>query len=520
MAENKLIKNISVMSFAILISRIMGLVRDQVMAFCFGTTYLNDAFVVGYRIPNLLRSMFGEGALSAAFVPLYNEIGIKEGKRKQINFALQVLSILTFFLLILTIIGIIFAPAIVKVLYPGLLPKTYKLAVILTRIMFPYLLWIGLSSTMIAILNSHDKFFMTGLSSALLNLGMILSMVIPRFVFHIEGEDLVRWAAVGVFGGGFLQTIINFPYLKQLGYPFKIMVKFGGEALNTLWKRFLPSLVGVGVRELNLVADSLMASFLAVGSISALEYGYRLFQFPLGMFAISTGTVLLPTYSRLVTHENYPELSKNLRIAMLNLTYLMLPITVLLMGLGKDVVQIIFQRGAFDAKATLWTTQALICYSLGLIFFSFNQTLTPLFYAHKDTRTPVRIAIRMVCLNIVLNFILMQFLQHRGLALATSITAMVNFVILLRLIHKEMPHIDFHGIFPNVLKTIVISVIMLFFLIITDHFYVATGLWKLIIKVIILSVSSIGLFYVLGLLFKLDYLKEAGTNLWKKFQKK
>ena len=520
MAENKLIKNISVMSFAILISRIMGLIRDQVMAFCFGTTYLNDAFVVGYRIPNLLRSMFGEGALSAAFVPLYNEIGIKEGKRKQINFALQVLSILTFFLLILTIIGIIFAPTIVKILYPGLVPKTYNLAVILTRIMFPYLLWIGLSSTMIAILNSHDKFFMTGLSSALLNLGMILSMVIPRFVFHIEGEDLVRWAAVGVFGGGFLQTIINFPYLKQLGYPLKIMVKFGGEALNALWKRFLPSLVGVGVRELNLVADSLMASFLAVGSISALEYGYRLFQFPLGMFAISTGTVLLPTYSRLVTYDNYPELSKNLRIAMLNLTYLMLPITVLLMGLGKDVVQIIFQHGAFDADATLWTTQALICYSLGLIFFSFNQTLTPLFYAHKDTRTPVRIAIRMVCLNIVLNFILMQFLQHRGLALATSITAMVNFVILLRLIHKEMPHIDFHGIFPNVLKTIVISVIMLVFLIITDHFYVPTELWKLIIKVIVLSVSSIGLFYVLGLLFKLDYLKEAGTNLWKKFQKK
>ena len=152
------------MSFAILISRIMGLIRDQVMAFCFGTTYLNDAFVVGYRIPNLLRSMFGEGALSAAFVPLYNEIGIKEGKRKQINFALQVLSILTFFLLILTIIGIIFAPTIVKILYPGLVPKTYNLAVILTRIMFPYLLWIGLSSTMIAILNSHDKFFMTGIS--------------------------------------------------------------------------------------------------------------------------------------------------------------------------------------------------------------------------------------------------------------------------------------------------------------------------------------------------------------------
>ena len=322
MAENKLIKNISVMSFAILISRIMGLIRDQVMAFCFGTTYLNDAFVVGYRIPNLLRSMFGEGALSAAFVPLYNEIGIEEGRRKQINFALQVLSILTFFLLILTIIGIIFAPAIVKVLYPGLAPQTYKLAVILTRIMFPYLLWIGLSSTMIAILNSHDKFFMTGLSSALLNLGMILSMVIPRFVFHIEGEELVRWAAVGVFGGGFLQTIINFPYLRQLGYPFKIIVKFGGEALNTLWKRFIPSLVGVGVRELNLIADSLMASFLAVGSISALEYGYRLFNFP-GYVCYLYRNCFITYLFKIGNSRKLSELSKNLRIAMLNLTYLM-----------------------------------------------------------------------------------------------------------------------------------------------------------------------------------------------------
>lgn len=518
MSERKLAKNISIMTVAIFFSRIMGLVRDQVMAFCFGTTFLNDAFVVGYKIPNLLRSLFGEGALSASFVPIYNEIGVTGSRRKQIDFALQVLGILTFFLLILTAVGIAFAPLIVRVLYPGLAPHTYKLAVILTRIMFPYLFWIGLSSTMIAILNSHDRFFMTGLSSALLNLGMILSMVVPRFVFHLEGEALVEWAAWGVFGGGLLQTAINLPYLRQLGYPFRVMLRFGGEALRTMWTRFIPSLIGVGIREINLVADSLMASFLAVGSISALEYGYRLFQFPLGMFAISTGTVLLPTYSRLVAQKDFSELSKNLRLAAVSLAYVMLPVTTLIFVFGGDLVRIVFQRGAFDAKASLWTEQALICYSIGLIFFSLNQTLTPLFFANKDTKTPVRVAGAMVGLNIVLNFILMQFMQHRGLALATSLTAMANFSLILYLIRRKIPAVSFSGILGNILKAAAICVFLFFLLYFAKKLIPVESLWPLVLKDGILATLGLVLFYLLGSAFKLDFLQNSLSRLWKKRQ--
>ncbi|MBW6514108.1 MAG: murein biosynthesis integral membrane protein MurJ [Candidatus Syntrophosphaera sp.] len=516
MSEKKLAKNISIMSVAIFLSRIMGLVRDQVMAFCFGTTFLNDAFVVGFRIPNLLRSLFGEGALSASFVPIYNELGVHEDKRRQMDFALQVLGILAFFLFILTVLGIIFAPLIVRVIYPGLPPRTYSLAVILTRIMFPYLTWIGLSSTMIAILNSHDRFFMTGLSSALLNLGMILSLVLPRFVFGIEGVALVRWGAWGVFAGGFLQTVINFPYLKQLGYPFKLMLNFGGEALRTMWTRFVPSLIGVGIREINLIADSLMASFLAVGSISALEYGNRLFHLPLGIFAISTGMVLLPTYSRLVAKQDFGELSKNLRFAAVSLAYVMLPVTVLIITLGGDLVKILFERGAFDAKATLWTTQALVFYSLGLIFFSLNQTLTPLFFANKDTRTPVRVAAAMVGLNIVLNFVLMQFLQHRGLAFASSITAMVNFFLLLRLLRKKMPQVDFSGILPNILKALLICAVLLALLLAANQLIPPLGTGLLILKDAGLVALSLAIFYLLGLWLKLDYLRSALSLVWKK----
>ncbi|MDZ4120864.1 MAG: lipid II flippase MurJ, partial [Candidatus Cloacimonadaceae bacterium] len=239
MSNRKLANNISVMSIAVFLSRILGLVRDQVMAYFFGTTYLNDAFNVAYNIPNLLRRLFGEGALSAAFVPIYNEIGIEEGRKQQVDFALNVLSILTMLLSALTLLGIAFAPWIVRALYPGLAEQTTVQAITLTRIIFPYLFFIGLSSTFIAVLNSHDYFFMTGLSSAMLNIGMISTILLPHFVLGYTKQDLIIWAGWGVFWGGFLQTIINLPYLRRVGYRFKLVISFGGKALQTMWKRFI-----------------------------------------------------------------------------------------------------------------------------------------------------------------------------------------------------------------------------------------------------------------------------------------
>ncbi|PKN77591.1 MAG: murein biosynthesis integral membrane protein MurJ, partial [Candidatus Cloacimonetes bacterium HGW-Cloacimonetes-1] len=309
MSQKHLARNISIMSIAITFSRLLGLIRDQVMAYFFGTSYLNDAFNVAYNIPNLLRRLFGEGALSASFVPIYNEIGIKKGKAHQLDFALNVLSILTLLLTFLTFIGVVFAPYIVKALYPGLEPGTTLMAVKLSRIIFPYLFFIGLSSTFIAILNSHDYFFMTGLSSAMLNIGMVLTVMVPHMIWGLSGEQLIIWAGWGVFLGGLLQTIINLPYLKRIGYNFKVVIRFSGEAISALWKRFIPSMIGIGIREINLIADTLMASFLPTGSITALGFGNRLMQLPLGIFAISTGTAVLPLYSRYVTEHKYTELS-------------------------------------------------------------------------------------------------------------------------------------------------------------------------------------------------------------------
>jgi putative peptidoglycan lipid II flippase len=519
MSTKKLARNVGMMSIAVFFSRIFGLVRDQVMAYYFGTTFMNDAFNVSFNIVNLLRRLFGEGALSAAFVPIYNEIGIKENRKAQIRFALNVLSILTSILLFLTILGMTLAPLIIKIISPGLPHQTSELAVHLCRIIFPYLFFIGLSSTMIAILNSHDYFFMTGLSSALWNIGMIATILIPLWIGPVPRSELIYHAAWGVVLGGFLQTIVNFPYLKRIGYNLHIIIKFSGEALSTMWKRFIPAMIGIGIREINLYADIFMASFLPVGSISALSFGNRLMQLPLGIFAIATGTAVLPLFSRYTTEKNWEGLSDSLRFASISLAYIMLPVTAIIVALGQDFVHILFRMGQFDQHASIMTYKALAAYSLGLLFFSLNQTLTPVFYANKDTKTPVRVAAWMAGLNITLNFILMQFLYHMGLALATSITAIVNYIIMMRLMKKQLPEIRYTDIWNNIAKIGALSVIIMFMLLVINHYFSYENRMFLLVKDIIATVISFAFFAFGANALKVAYSEEIRNNIWQRFHR-
>ncbi len=520
MSNTKLAKNIAVMSVAVFLSRILGLVRDQVMAYFFGTTWLNDAFNVAYTIPNLLRRLFGEGALSTAFVPIYNDIGAHQGRKEQFDFALNIISILTFILSVMTLIGMLFAPIIVKLIYPGLAPHTLIVAIKLTRITFPYLFFISLSSTLIAVLNSHDYFFMTGLSSALLNIGMIATVLLPFWITGATGEELIVWSGWGVCLGGLLQTLSCLPYMRAIGYRFKVILKFSGTAITTLWKRFIPSMIGIGIREINLIADSIMASFLPIGSITALGFGNRLMQLPLGIFAISAGTAVLPMYSRYATANKADELSESMRFSSVTLAYIMLPITVIILALGQDFVFVLFQQGEFDAKASLMTFQALLFYSIGLIFYSLNQIITPVFYAYKDTKTPVQIAAPMVILNIVLNFILMQFMSFSGLAFSTSITAIVNLAVVLIILRKKIPGINFRGIFDNLAKALIISTLIYIILMLVNSQLPQYPKLLTLVKDALLSLGAFILFYALAVIGKLDYITEARRNLWNKFLKR
>nr|HPR16640.1 lipid II flippase MurJ [Candidatus Cloacimonadota bacterium] len=225
MSKTKLAKNVGSMSVAVAISRVFGLLRDIVMTNFFGTSYVADAFRVAFQIPNFLRLLFGEGALSAAFIPIYSDIGIKKGKDYQIRFAINVLSLLTIFLIILCMLGILLAPLLVKIIAPGLDATTQALTIKLTRVLFPYLFLIGLSSTFISILNAHDYFFLPGLSSAFLNIGMIAFLGLFLLISKASTmEEQVFFWSYGVLIGGVMQTVVNLPLLRKIGYRIKLNI--------------------------------------------------------------------------------------------------------------------------------------------------------------------------------------------------------------------------------------------------------------------------------------------------------
>ncbi len=518
-AQKKLFKNTGIMSVAIFLSRILGLVRDQVMAAFFGTSYVNDAFNIAFNIPNLLRRLFGEGALSTAFVPIYNEMGIKRGKQYQILFAINLLTVLSLILLALSVIGVVAAPLIIKVIYPGLSVQTSDLAVKLTYILFPYLFLIGLSSTMIAILNSHDYFFITGLSSALLNIAWIGTIFIAAY-FTKDQINLVYFSAIGVIIGGVLQTVVNFPFLRKSGYYFKAIFRFKTTAMIMLWKRFVPAMLGLGIREVNLLMDALIASFLPGGSISSLTFGNRLMQLPLGIFGISAGTAVLPSFSRSLINKDWKELSSTLRFSILFMLYVMLPVTALMIAGSEDFIILLFKRGAFDSHAVSMTVKALVCYTLGLVFFGLNQTITPVFYAAKDTKTPVKIAGAMCLTNIVLNVALMFPLKHAGLALATSISAMLQFLIMLHVLLKRFPEIRISKIRINLLKILIISFILFASIFAVSHFWKTATFLLLLAKVCVMIILWIIILFSLGFIFKLEYWDSVVQRLCSKFLKK
>lgn len=514
MSNKKLAKNISIMSFAVSLSRILGLVRDQIMGFFFGATYLNDAFQIAINIPNLLRRLFGEGALSAAFVPIYNKIGSDKGREEQVKFALNMLSLLTLLLSFLTLLGVIFAPTIVNLISPGLPIKTALLTIKLTRLIFPYLFFIGLSSTMIAILNSHNKFFMTGLSSGLYNLGIILSVGIPSLIFTIDADSLIYYAGYGVLIGGLLQTIINFPFLKQVGYSFRVYINLHSDNLKILGRRFIPGVIGIGVRQINLLADIYFASFLPLGAITCLRYGARLMQMPLGIFGVSTGTAVLPLFSRLMAEEKWQDLSERIRFTLISLIYLLVPVTFFIAGTGLDIIKLLFQRGNFDAVASQLTYESFIFYSFGLVFFAINQTLTPLFFASGDTKTPVVITSIMVAVNIGLNIILIYYLQHIGIALATSLTGLIQLIIMTLVIKHKFNHIMLRSFHSNLIKILLLSVIIYGLNLLINYFIVGSSFFLSITR---LSLNGLSFLLVLSLgsyLIRLEYAE----IIWQKLK--
>ncbi len=459
MSENaRLTRAAGVVGAATLLSRIFGFLRDVVIAWYFGAGLASDAFFVAFRIPNLLRRLFAEGSLSISFVPVYTEYLANESREEANHLARSALQLLSLILLAVTIAGIALSPLIVRIIAPGFAdsPEKLVLTVSLTRMMFPYIFFIGLVALCMGILNSLGHFAAPALAPLMLSLAMIAAVyaISPHLASPVTG------LAVGVIVGGILQLALQLPFLVRYGIRFWQRAHLLHPGLKQVGRLMLPAVFGAAVYQVNILIGTLLASLLPEGSVSFLYYADRLVQFPLGIFAIAIATAVLPSLSRQIAAREIDAARKTFAYALKLVFFITVPAMVGLIILRNPIVGLLFKRGAFDAQTTRMTAYALLFYAVGLWAFSAVRIVVATFYALQDTRTPVVIATISILANIALGVILMQWLSHGGLALATSLSSMLNFGLLLRALRRRFGRLGWGDILASLKKTVVCSLLM------------------------------------------------------------
>ncbi len=496
---SSLLRSTGIISFFTLLSRITGFVRDMIIAGAFGASMGADAFFVAQKIPNFLRRLFAEGAFSTAFVPVFADYLTKTDQTETQEAVQSVFTYLVTVLLVVVAVGQLIMPALIFVAAPGFLdePEKFDLAVLLSRITFPYILFISLAALAAGILNSHHKFAIPAATPILLNLSMIVGAVwIADYLPHPT-----MGLAVGLFLGGVLQLTFQLPAIFRLNLGFKFRWNPHHPAIRRILKLMGPSVLGVSVAQINLLFDLFLASWLPVGSISYLYYADRLLEFPLGLIAIALGTAILPMLSAKVAMGDHAGFKHDLDMALRVIVFLTMPATVGMILMREPMLILLFERGAFAAETTHLTADALLAYSIGLMALSAVKVTAPAFYALKDTRTPVRIA--MICMgaNMVMNVVLMWPLQHVGLALATSLGGFLNAGLLLRALHVKAGFTMSRSLGVTFFKAIVACVIMGIFLWVTRDFYWATASSKIMqTTILILILVGAGLLYLVSAL--------------------
>lgn len=407
-----------------MVSRVFGFIRDTITAALFGASAQFDAFSIAFRIPNLMRRLFAEGSFSQAFVPVLSQYQKKESEEEVQRFINAMSGTLGVTLLIVTILGIVGAPWLVRLFAPGFANAgdRFDLAVTMLRINFPYLMLISLTAFSGAVLNTYSRFWVAAFTPVFLNIVMIAAALwlSPRFTQPIIG---LAW---GVFIAGIVQLAFQVPFLRNLHKLPRPTVNFRDPGVRRVLKLMVPALFGVSVGQINLMVDSMFASLLMIGSVSWLYYSDRLMEFPLGVFGVAISTVILPHLSRHHATESQESFSLTIDWALRAVLLVGIPAGVVLAVLAGPMLSTLFQYGRFDGHSVLMAQQSLTAFALGIAPFMLVKILAAGFYAKQDMRTPVRIAVIAMITNTVLNVLLIWPLAHAGIALATSLAALVN----------------------------------------------------------------------------------------------
>lgn len=462
MSENKnLTKAAGIVGAATLSSRLLGFVRDVMIAVFFGTGFYSDAFITAFRIPEVLRKLFSEGSLTVAFIPVFTryvkENGLEDAFDMARSFIYKALSVF----LVIVGIGMIWTPEILFRVAHGIadFPEKFKLTVLLTRIMSPYILFICVVAVFMGILNALGHFTAPALAPCVLNISMIGSLFMVSAVTE-DPRHIVIGLAVGVVAGGGLQVLVQIPALAKKKFTLFKKSSLSHPGVKEISRMVPPAVFSAGVYQLNILVTTFLATLLSEGSVSYLYYADRLVQFPLGLFAISVATAVIPTLSIKAAENDIPGVKDTFAYGLRLIFFIVLPSMVGLMVLREPIISLLFRRGAFSTASVTMTAQALFYYCVGLWAIAGVRITIPVFYALQNVKTPVVTAVISIIANIVFSVILMPALGHGGLALSTSFASILNLILLLYAMHKLIGTSGFVDILISFAKSAAGSLMM------------------------------------------------------------
>lgn len=493
--QQSVARSAGIVSIAVMFSRVLGLVRETIFARYFGAGFLYDAFIVGFRIPNLLRDLFAEGALSTAFVKVFTDYQIKNSEKEAWRLASLIFNGLAVVLSVICIAGIFLSPIFVKIItynylgdpnhyYP---PEKAALATILMQIMFPFILLVALAALAMGVLNTKGRFGIPASASTAFNVASIIFGL--GLAFLLSGgawerstdklavpADAAQWAiigmSIGTLLGGAAQLVIQVPSLFKVGFRFSLNLSFRDEGVRRVMRLMGPAIVGTGAIQIKVLVDTVVASGID-GGASWLNYAFRLMQFPIGVFGVAIGTAAIPTLSRLASEENIVKFRSTLSDAMKLVFLLAIPSACGLIVLGEPIVSLIYQRGEFDAFDTNMTAWALTAYSIGLAAYAAIKVVSPAFFALDDAKTPMYISVASILVHVPTSFGMMQLLSHIGVsperpngfghvgvALATSVVATVNLLVLSFFMRRKIGRLNGRDIISSLVRIVLASAAM------------------------------------------------------------
>lgn len=455
-SSTSLARSAGVVGAATMTSRILGLVREQVLAYWFGASDAMDAFLVAFRVPNLVRDLFAEGAMSAALVPTFSKTLATHGRDRAWRLGNSVMNALLVVTGVLVVLGVVFAPALVRWLAGDFaaVPGKFELTVALTRIMTPFLVLVAVAAACMGMLNSLNVFFIPALSPAMFNVASIAIGVGLVPIAIARGVEPILAMAAGTLVGGLGQVLLQWPALRREGYRYAPRIDLADPGLRQVLVLMGPGTIGLAATQLNVFVNTVVATGEGTGAVSWLGYAFRLMYLPIGIFGVSIATATTPALSRLAATNEVATMRSTLASAVALMLTLNVPATLGLVVLATPIVRLIFERGSFTPADTAATAAAVQFYAVGLVGYSVVKILSPAFYALGRSRTPAAVGVAAVLLNAVLSVTTAHVFGYRGIALSASVAALFNAGTLLFLLRRSLNGLELGRVVSTLARTL------------------------------------------------------------------